>query len=365
MKNPPIAMSTTSDHWAFGKVKANGLLRKIGKVFLLIVMIGFAGQAPLVAASETRHSGHLYKGKITIGTAIWPGYLALYVAQEKGYFRETGLDVDVTLGIGLEEVSKDYVAGKMQGRANLVFDAVKEWLGGFDHKVILAIDYSNGSDAILARQAILSVQDFKGKRVGYEFGTLEEFYLTWVLVENGMEISDIVPVNANPEEAAKMLKEGQVDVAVTYEPFVSKFVSSGDFHVVTSSADFPGLITDILTFRTDFIEAYPETIRAIVSAYFKAIDFWKTHPDEAHAIMAKKFKDTPESIAKQLKGVKLLDKRDNETAFTFSTGVQSLYGNLRQIDKFIQQHNNNGSSKPFRTDTLVERKFIKEIDAGR
>ena len=329
------------------------------KIFFLALSVWFAGQAFDFHAFAGTSGSHLYKGKITIGTAIWPGYLPLYVAQEKGYFKEAGLDVDVERLIGLAEVSKDYVAGKMQGRANLTLDAVKERSEGLDHKVILAIDYSNGSDAILARQDIHSVTDFKGKRVGYEVGTLEEFFLTWALNENGMQLSDIISVPANPEEAAKMLKEGTVDVAVTYEPFVSKFVSSGEFHVTYSSKDAPGLITDILTFRTDFIEANPETIQAIVGAYFKALTFWKEHPAEASAIVAKKFDDTPESIAEQLSGVTMLDERDNADAFTFSAGLRSLYGNLRHIGKFVSQHN--PSLKPVDTDALVESQFIKNL----
>ena len=327
------------------------------KIFFLVLNIWVTEQIFNFNAFAGTSGSHLYKGKITIGTAIWPGYLPLYVAQEKGYFKEAGLDVDVKLGVGLTELSQDYVAGKMQGRANLTLDAVKERSGGFDHKVILAIDYSNGSDAVLARQDIHSVVDFKGKRVGYEIGTLEEFFLTWALNENNMQLSDVVSVPANPEEAAKMLKEGKVDVAVTYEPFVSKFVSSGEFHVVYSSKDAPGLITDILTFRTDFIEAHPETVQAIVGAYFKALNFWKEHPVEANTIVAKKFNDTPESLAEQLQGVTLLDERDNADAFTFSAGLRSLYGNLRHIGKFVSQH----GSSPVDTDALVESKFIKNL----
>ena len=174
-----------------------------------------------------------------------------------------------------------------------------------------------------------------------------------------MQLSDVVSVNANPEEAAKMLKEGAVDVAVTYEPFVSKFVSSGEFHVTYSSKDAPGLITDILTFRTDFIEAYPETVQAIVVAYFKALTFWKEHPVEANTIVAKKFNDTPEGIAEQLKGVTVLNERDNADAFTFSAGLRSLYGNLRHIGKFVNEHGS--STKPIDTDALVESKFIKNL----
>jgi NitT/TauT family transport system substrate-binding protein len=328
--------------------------------FAVLCIVLWAGSfCPSSAAAP--QAGGLYKNKITIGTAIWPGYLGLYVAKEKGYFKEAGLDVDIVRSIGLAELSKDYVAGKMQGRANLVFDAVKEYFGGFDHKVVLAIDYSNGSDAILARKEILSIGDLKGKRVAYEFGTLEEFFLAWALAENTLKLSDIVPVNANPEEAAKMLLEGQVDVAVTYEPFASKVVSADGFHAIVSSADYPGLITDILTFRSDFIEAYPETVRAIINAYYKGLDFWKAHPAEAHAIVARYLDDTPEGIAGQLKGVKILDRHDNENAFTFSTGLQSLYGNMRKIARYIRQHGDIARSIA-ETDQLVDKNFVKQSD---
>lgn len=301
-----------------------------------------------------------YQGKITIGMETWPGYFPLIVARDKGYFKEAGLDVEIRRYIGLGELSKDYVAGKMQGRANLTLDAIKEHLDGLSHKVVLAIDYSNGSDAIVARQGIERVQDFTGKRVGYEPDTLEEFFITWALSENNMTLSDIVSYPANPEETAKKLKEGEIDVAISHEPFLSQFLSSGDFHTVYTSKDAPWLITDILTFKSDFVEKYPETIQAILQAYFKALKLWKENPEEVHAITAKEFNDTPEGIARQLQGIKMLDEKDNEVAFTFAAGLKSLYGNMRQIGKFVLQHEGK-TAFSLDTDHLIERKFIKKI----
>lgn len=315
-----------------------------------------------VQATQNRSNGALYKEPITIGVAPWPGYLALYVANGKGYFKEEGLDVRIKNYPGLAELSKDYVAGKLQGRANLTLDAVNEYLSGLDHKIVFAIDYSNGSDAIIAGKGISSIKDLKGKRVGYEIGTLEEFFLTWALTKNELQLSDITGISATPEETINLLKDGQVDVGVSYEPFISKLISpGGEFHVIYSSANAPGLITDILTFRTDFIEAHPETVQAIVNAYSKALNFWKENPGEACAIVAKAIGDTPEGIARQLKGIKVLDERDNESAFTFSTGLQSLYGNLRQIEKFLRTQKKS-NLHPLDTDKLVDRRFAKELN---
>ena len=140
----------------------------------------------------------------------------------------------------------------------------------------------------------------------------------------------------------------------------SNLGGSKDFHVVYSSQDAPGLITDIMTFRTDFVEAHPETVEAIVRAYFKGLAFWKEHPEEANTITAKEYSDTPESIARQLGGIKMLDEQDNVIAFTYAAGLRSLYGNLHQIEKFVRKHKGE-SSAPLDTNKLIERKFIKNI----
>ena len=334
--------------------------KKMNQIFWIALLI--LGITNSVLAEQKTDKG-IYHGKIIIGMETWPGYFPLIVARDKGYFKEAGLDVEIKRYIALGELSKDYVAGKMQGRANLTLDAVKESLEGLDHKVVLAIDYSNGSDAIVAQKDIETVQAFRGKKVGYEPDTLEEFFITWALSENDMSLSDIVSVSANPEETAKKLKAGDIDVAVSHEPFLCQFVSSGNFHTVYSSEDAPGLITDILTFRKDFIDVYPETVNAILAAYFKGLAFWKEHPAEANAMTAKEFSDTPEGITTQLKGVKMLDERDNQIAFTFAAGLNSLYGNMRQIGKFILKHQKpKVGQPPLDTDKLIERKFIKKIN---
>ena len=331
-------------------------------ILVLLVAIGsWIGSNDLKARTLANgHSKNLYQGTITIGLVMWPGYLPLFVAQEKGYFSELGLDVEIKIYDGLGELSKSYVAGEMQGRANLTLDAVNENLNGLDHKAVLAIDYSNGSDGIAATENIETVAEFKGKRDAYDPNSMGEFFLTWVLDESGLTIADIVPVHASAEDALSLLTAGKVDAAVSYEPFLSKFVKAPDFHVFFSSADAPNLLVDVLTFRSDFIEAYPGTVQAIVQAYFKAFQFWKDHREEANAILARAFSDTPEGIAEQLKGVTMLDEGDNQVAFTFAVSLQSLYGNMRQVGKFIRKRHE-AMLTPLDTDKLIEPRFVKNL----
>ena len=269
-------------------------------------------------------------------------------------------DVQVLNYPSLAELSKDYVAGKILARANLTLDAVNERLNGFDQKIVMIFDYSNGSDTILTRQDIKLTKDLKGKRVACELGTLEEFFLKWALAENGLQPYDVTIINATPENAPELLKAGTVDVAVSYEPFASKLISGGGFHVLYSSRDAPGLITDVLTFPKNFVEDHPDVVQAIVTACFRGVEFWKEHPAEANAIIARRLNDTPENAVEQLKGVMILDARGNESAFTFSAGIRSLYGNLRQVGKFVNERLGK-EAKWLDTDTLVEKKFVKSF----
>lgn len=334
----------------------NRICRTLLMTALAIGGLAACGQSP--AGPDLQN---LFKGKLVIGAETWPGYLALFVARDKGYYREEGLDVEIKRYITLSELSADYVAGKVHGRANLTLDAVKEHLDGMNHLAVLGIDFSSGSDAIAARGNIRSVRDFAGRRVGFEPGTLEEFFLSWALEKHHLSLSDITKVPAGPSKVAQMLMAGEVDVAVTHEPFLTEVVRSGKGHVVFSSAESPGLIMDILTFPADFINAYPGAVSAVLRAYFKGLQFWKDHPDEACAILAREFGVQPAEIAEQLKGIHMLDERDNQTAFTFAAGVESIYGNMRRIADFVQRQRGKTTLGIGDTNRLVEPAFVREL----
>ena len=331
----------------------------IGVVIVIVLAVGFYFYTTTTTTTTT--TTKLYTGKINIGYVAWPGYLGLYIAKDKGYFEESGLDVDIISYPSLSEEYSNYASGKDKGAATLILDAVNQAYGGLDHKIILAIDHSNGSDGIMARRGITSFKDVKGKRVAYEHGTLEEFFLQYALDQNSLSLADITPIDLNPEKSAEAVVAGNADVAVTYEPFMSKALAKSGGNKIYSSADAPNLITDVLAFRSDFINAYPDTIDAIVRAYFKAIRFWKERPEEANSIIAK-YLDTPvDQVSSQVGGVIMLDEADNQRAFTFSAGLESLYGNARSIKEFVQEHQQKDNPRKIDSDALIEPRFIKKL----
>ena len=75
--------------------------RRLSVILMVVtVSMAFTGCGQLSAVKSKK----LYKDKITIGAAVWPGYLCLAVAEEKGYFKEAGLTVEIKWYVALKDV---------------------------------------------------------------------------------------------------------------------------------------------------------------------------------------------------------------------------------------------------------------------
>jgi NitT/TauT family transport system substrate-binding protein len=125
---------------------------------------------------------------------------------------------------------------------------------GKEYQYVLALDDSNGGDGIVARKEITSVKGLKGKKVAFAEGSVSQFFLNVLLREAGLKQSDVVSVNMKPGDAGAAFVAERVDAAVPGSaPDQGKKTPFG--HLLIDSSKTPGLITDVLIFRTDVIQA--------------------------------------------------------------------------------------------------------------
>ena len=107
---------------------------------------------------------------------------------------------------------------------------------------------------------------------------------------------------------------GQIPAAVTWEPHLSLVRSKKQGKVLIDSSQTPGLIVDVVALTCDYIQKNPKDVEAFVKGVYKAVEFIKTNPDEAHAIMAKGvggYLEKPADFAEAAKGVRFYDKPRN------------------------------------------------------
>lgn len=212
---------------------------------LLVSMLAVAGcaaeeEAPTPEPAEPSESAT--PGPITIGTLATQDSLPLWVAQEKGYFADAGIeDIEIVTFQSAQELQAAFTAGAVNALMTDIMVATNLHASGTEvvlPTVMLGAETEQGRFAIVAApgQNFASMADLKGVPVGTASLTITEYVLDKLMEEAGVAAGDVVK-----EEVDKMpvrfqlLMGGQLRAASLPEPFVSlaelqgaKVVPGGD-----------------------------------------------------------------------------------------------------------------------------------------
>ncbi|MFA5125039.1 MAG: ABC transporter substrate-binding protein [Patescibacteria group bacterium] len=275
-------------------------------------------------------------GEITYGWDEWPGILPYLVAQEKGLFSANGLKVRMVKSETNSQLVSELINGQIDFVGDITMvDVLKAQSQGNKLQIINVTDYSNGGDGIVARKSIVSIADLKGKKVAVEQGSLSEKLLFYALEKNNLKLQDVQRVSLPAAEAAQAFIRGEVDAVVTYDPGLSEAVAAGGVKIF-STALAPGLIIDVGVMRQDFIDSEPEKVKAVLRAYFQALEYIKNNPEESYAIGIKYFNVSEQEFIGYLSGLQLVDLRGNLSAMSYTSGYESLYGNGVLANRYLR-----------------------------
>ncbi|MDQ7820882.1 MAG: ABC transporter substrate-binding protein [Armatimonadota bacterium] len=282
------------------------------------------GTAALAVALLVRPGPAPAQQALRIGYPVWVGYGPLFLADRKGMLADLGVNVDFVL---MEDTKTRYVAlaaGKIDGLMTTIDTVVLRVRPDFQVAAVMAFDDSKGGDGIVARREIRTVRDLKGKTVAFGEGSVSHFFLGFLLQRNGLTFRDIVPVNMTAGDAGAAFVAGKVDAAVTWEPWLTRGKQAPHGHLLVDSSATPGLIVDVLVFRKDVLRRREVEVRNVVRAWHRAVEYWKTHPQESNRIMAQAvggwLKD-PQVFAETLTGIRYYDYELNRAFFAPGGGI--------------------------------------------
>jgi NitT/TauT family transport system substrate-binding protein len=248
-----------------------------------------------------------------VGYNAWIGSIAFFVADKKGFFKEEGLDVQTKSFSSPGDGLKPLMTGDLDAvlsTADTVLTVVDKAPGQL--KIVYLTDTSAGADAILAKKEIITVTGMKGKKVAATLGQCNQLLLDKALEKAGMTEKDIKLVNMNPDDAGAAFAAGKVDVAVTWEPWITKVSGEKKGHVIFSSKDTPNLILDVLAVSTKTTTKKAAETKAFLRGMDKGYDFVQAHPDEAAALAGKVLEQTPAEVKAMLPKVLLYSKKKNQ-----------------------------------------------------
>ena len=243
--------------------------------------------------------------KLNIALPTTPHAALLYIAAEKGYFAEEGLDVNV-MPVTHGKAAVDLV---IQGQADLGSAAevpfVISVLKGAPLAIATSVVSVSNEMALIARRdrAIAAPRDLQGKKIGVTFGTSGEYYLWAFLIRNKLPPDSLAWVDVAPREMVRALASGEVDAISTWEPVKSKALAAlGDNGLSFTDAD-AYTVTHVVVARHELLKTRPAAIEKLVRALLKAEAFNRTEPQRAMQLVADRLQLNLEALATSWKDI--------------------------------------------------------------
>ncbi len=138
--------------------------------------------------------------------------------------------------------------------------------------VIIGItDYSNGGDKLIVRNYIKNAKDLKGTKILLPSNTISMWFLHNYLKTNGLRVDDVEVVEQKETLAPIQFREDPSFAAVVgWNPIINEALNA-DSYIAATSADFPGLIYDLIVAKQSFVDENPDLVEAFLADYYESI----------------------------------------------------------------------------------------------
>jgi outer membrane protein OmpA-like peptidoglycan-associated protein/ABC-type nitrate/sulfonate/bicarbonate transport system substrate-binding protein len=297
---------------------------------LLLLLVGVAGilgayfMLPRLrdASMRTTSDAGGIKGKISIALDNWIGYFVLRSPEMKKELRRNGWTLVV------EDDNADY-ARRMQrlkeGKIDFAVATVDSYILnaaglGFPGAIITVIDESKGGDAIVARsEKVNGLDALKGKKdLRIAFTPNSPSHHLAKAASYHFNATELLPPpggnrieTKGSEDALQKILAGDADVAVLWEPDVSRALSNPGVVKIIGTEDTEKLIVDILVVNRTFSKKNPELVKLFLAAYFKSLKQYQEDPDLLRKQVVEETGLSDKAVEPMLKGVKWVNLTQN------------------------------------------------------
>jgi len=308
-----------------------------------------AACAALASLAATSHAQTLEKPKLTIGVGGKSlfYYLPLTIAEQKGYFKDEGLEVEIPdfpggakalqamIGGSADMVSGAYEHTITQQAKGQNIEALV--LQGKDAGIVLAMPKAKAA-------AYKSPADLKGMKIGVTApGSSTNMFVNILLAKAGLkpDAVSIIGVGAGGGAVA-IMKRGEIDALANLDPVIATLEASGDVVAVVDTRTSKGMqevyggayAAGCIYAPVDFVRKNPNTTQAVVNAIVRALRFiQQSTPEQIVAGVPASFYTDKATYTAALKAN--LDNFKHDGSISMAA-AQNVYKDLKTFDPGLQ-----------------------------
>ncbi|MHC4572128.1 MAG: ABC transporter substrate-binding protein [Planctomycetota bacterium] len=233
--------------------------------------------------------------------------LALFVAEEKGFLKDEGIEYKTIPVASSNQIVDDIVAGNLDcftgASAVPVLAAELQSPGKLKVFSVSEITPQKPFDALLVKEdsPLKTLSDLSGRKIGVFPGSTAANLLKKYLGDKGIDASAATFVPIPPANHLAALNEGSVDAIFAYEPTIAIALSKGGVRQLHGSVYAEMLSPNpisVSVVSTAFLQEHPETAVNVIRVLERAMDYMKEQDTETRQILAKQMKLSEEAASR-------------------------------------------------------------------
>src|ERR1041384_5405980 len=253
------------------------VISRITTAILSVAIVALASQAASAQAPEKR--------KVNVATAsLGLPYLPLIIAQQRKYFADEGLEVEIAAFAGGSKAlqslmggSSDVASGAYSNTLNMAAKGQK--LVYF----VTQVRYPALAIGVSKKAKYSTPADLKGMKIGVSApGSSTHMIMNYLLAKGGVAAGDVSIIGVGTSAGAvAAVEKGEIDVLINSDPVMMKLEADNAVTIIADTRTekgtkdlFGGPYPEAGLYATgDFIAKNPNTIQALTNAIVRA-ELW-------------------------------------------------------------------------------------------
>ena len=312
--------------------------------------IAVAAAVTLVAGTASAQAPEKKDIKLGVGGAPALYYLPLALTDSLGYFKEQGLNVEINDFKGGSQSLTALVGGSADVVTGAYEHTLRMQAKGQDILAVIELGRYPGIALAVKKDRtdkIKTIADLKGAKIGVTApGSSTNMIVWYLMAKAGLKPDDAFFIGVGATSSAiAAIQRGEIDAISNVDPVISKLQSTNEVVVLAETRTTEGttkvlggpMPAAVLYLKRDFTDKNPNTVQALVNAFYKTL-LWLD-------------KATPEQVA---------DKVPQE----YWLGDKALY--IAAVKNNLQVYSRDGvvSAESQKRSLDFLRQFDKEIAAA-
>lgn len=309
--------------------------------------------------------------EINLSLDEWIGWKSIIDAngglttQEGSVYDQLDLKVNINVINDATQSSNALIKGDLDAAGYTInrtaFLSTKFKNAGVDVIMPFITNYSNGGDGIIAKSTITKVEDFVNAKIGLAQFSEAHTLVVWFVNNSNLSQADKDKIlNENlvyfetPDEAAKAFFAGKVDVAATWEPYLTQAKNMIDCRIFFSTASSSNLVMDGILFNKAFTDQNPELVEKFIKGALMASDLYTTDMKTIKSVMPMFATASDDDIKANCASARLTTWKDNDNLLNGSAVI--MYKDMCKVWQSIGEE-----AETAFADTMFDDTYIQNI----